>query len=217
MTHLSTATGGTRTERERALRSARRLNVASLGWNAVEAVVAVSAAIAAGSVSLLAFGLDSCIEVSGALVLSWRLARERRDGCRQPDDRRATRALAFCFFALAGYVAVQSVISLVRSDEPSVSTVGIVLTSLSLLVMPLLARAKRRLAPALGSRAQEREAQQTQLCAVLSGVVLLGLGLNAAFGWWWADPVAALVVAGLAALEGVRSWHATSLEDTCCA
>ncbi len=214
---MSTATGVARTDRDRALRSARRLNVATLGWNAVEAVVALSAAIAAGSLSLLAFGLDSCIEVSGALVLSWRLARERRDGCRQPDDRRATRALAFCFFALAGYVAVQSVISLVRSDEPSVSTVGIVLTSLSLLVMPLLARAKRRLAPALGSRAQEREAQQTQLCAVLSGVVLLGLGLNAAFGWWWADPVAALVVAGLAALEGVRSWHATSLEDTCCA
>jgi divalent metal cation (Fe/Co/Zn/Cd) transporter len=214
---VSTATGVARTDRDRALRSARRLNVATLGWNAVEAVVAVTAAIAVGSVSLLAFGLDSCIEVSGALVLSWRLARERRDGCRQPDDRHATHALAICFFALAGYVAVQSVTSLARSDEPSVSTVGIVLTSLSLLVMPLLARAKRRLAPALGSRAQEREAQQTQLCAVLSGVVLLGLGLNAAFGWWWADPVAALMVAGLAAVEGVRSWRATSLEDTCCA
>ncbi|MEP6759759.1 MAG: cation transporter, partial [Sporichthyaceae bacterium] len=138
-------------------------------------------------------------------------------GCRQPDDRRATRALAISFFALAGYVGVQSVLNLVRGHEPSASTVGIVLASLSLLVMPLLARAKRRLAPALGSRAQEREAQQTQLCAVLSAVVLVGLGLNAAFGWWWADPAAALVVAGLAAVEGVRSWRATSLEDTCCA
>jgi divalent metal cation (Fe/Co/Zn/Cd) transporter len=214
---VSTTTGVARSDRDRALRSARRLNVATLGWNAIEAVVAVAAAIAAGSVSLLAFGLDSCIEVSGALVLSWRLARERRDGCRQPDDRHATRALAICFFALAGYVTVQSVMSLVRTDEPAVSTVGIVLTSLSLLVMPVLARAKRRLAPALGSRAQEREAQQTQLCAVLSGVVLVGLGLNAALGWWWADPVAALMVAGLAAVEGVRSWRATSLEDTCCA
>jgi divalent metal cation (Fe/Co/Zn/Cd) transporter len=211
---MSTTTSVAPTARDRALRTARRLNVATLGWNVVEAVVAISAALAAGSLSLLAFGLDSCIEVSGALVLSWRLARERRDGCRQPDDRRATRALAF--FALAGYVGVESVISLVRSDRPSASTVGIVLASLSLLVMPLLARAKRRLAPALGSRAQEREAQQTQLCAVLSAVVLVGLGLNAAFGWWWADPVAALVVAGLAALEGVRSWRATSLEDTCC-
>ena len=213
---MSTTTSVAPAERDRALRTARRLNVATLGWNVVEAVVALSAAIAAGSLSLLAFGLDSCIEVSGALVLSWRLARERRDGCRQPDDRRATRALAICFFALAGYVGVQSVLSLVRGDEPSVSTVGIVLAALSLLVMPLLARAKRRLAPALGSRAQEREAQQTQLCAVLSGVVLVGLGLNAAFGWWWADPAAALLVAGLAAVEGVRSWRATSLEDTCC-
>jgi divalent metal cation (Fe/Co/Zn/Cd) transporter len=213
---VSTTASAAPTARDRALRTARRLNVASLGWNLVEAVVAVSAALAAGSLSLLAFGLDSCIEVSGALVLTWRLARERRDGCRQPDDRRATRALAVSFFALAAYVGIASVLSLVQREEPSVSAVGIVLTSLSLLVMPLLARAKRRLAPVLGSRAQEREAQQTQLCAVLSAVVLVGLGLNAALGWWWADPAAALVVAGLAAVEGVRSWRATSLEDTCC-
>jgi divalent metal cation (Fe/Co/Zn/Cd) transporter len=213
---VSTTASVAPSARDRALRTARRLNLVSLGWNIVEAVVAVSAALAAGSLSLLAFGLDSCIEVSGALVLTWRLARERRDGCRQPDDRRATRALAVSFFALAGYVGVQSVLSLVQREEPSVSAVGIVLTSLSLLVMPLLARAKRRLAPVLGSRAQEREAQQTQLCAVLSGVVLVGLGLNAALGWWWADPAAAMVVAGLAAVEGVRSWRATSLEDTCC-
>ena len=213
---MSTTASVAPTARDRALRRARRLNVATLGWNVVEAVVAVTAALAAGSLSLLAFGLDSCIEVSGALVLTWRLARERRDGCRQPDDRRATRALAVSFFALAGYVGMESVLSLVQRHEPSVSPVGIVLTSLSLLVMPLLARAKRRLAPVLGSRAQEREAQQTQLCAVLSAVVLVGLGLNAAFGWWWADPAAALVVAGLAATEGVRSWRATSLEDTCC-
>ncbi|MEP6760487.1 MAG: cation transporter, partial [Sporichthyaceae bacterium] len=112
------------TARDRALRTARRLNVATLGWNIVEAVVALSAALAAGSLSLLAFGMDSCIEVSGALVLSWRLARERREGCRQPDDRRATRVLAISFFALAGYVGVQSVLNLVRGDEPSASTVG---------------------------------------------------------------------------------------------
>ena len=214
---MSTTSRVTRTARDQALTSARRLNVATIGWNVVEAVVALSAAIAAGSISLLAFGLDSCIEVSGALVLSWRLARERRDGCRQPDDRRATRVLAFCFFALAAYVGVQSVLSLVHHDEPKVSTVGIVLAALSLLVMPVLARAKRRLAPLLGSRAQEREAEQTKLCAILSAVVLVGLGLNAAVGWWWADPVAALVVAGLAAVEGMRSWRAESLEDTCCA
>jgi divalent metal cation (Fe/Co/Zn/Cd) transporter len=216
---VTTTTGVSTAARDEALRTARRLNAATVGWNIVEAVVALGAAIAAGSLSLLAFGLDSCIEVSGALVLTWRLARERRDDCRQPDDRRATRALAVSFFLLAGYIGVESVLSLVSHEGPSAGTartVGIALAALSLLVMPLLARAKRRLAPVLGSRAQEREAQQTQLCAILSAVVLVGLGLNAAFGWWWADPVAALLVAGLAAVEGVRSWRATSLEDTCC-
>jgi divalent metal cation (Fe/Co/Zn/Cd) transporter len=207
----------TPTERTRAVRTARRLNVATIGWNVAEATVAIGAGLSAGSISLLAFGLDSCVEVSAALVLSWRLARERRDGCRQPDDRVATRALAFSFFALAAYVSVSSVRALVQGDEPGVSAVGMVLTALALVVMPQLARAKRRLAPVLGSRAQAQEARQTQLCAVLSAVVLGGLALNALLGWWWADPAAALVVAGIAAVEGFRSWRATSLEDTCCA
>ena len=165
----------------------------------------------------MAFGLDSCVEVSGALVLAWRLSREQRTGCTQPDDRRATRALALCFGALAAWVSVNAVRDLVQGDEAGVSVVGIVVTSLSLLTMPALARAKRRLAPVLGSRAQEREASQTRLCAMLSAVVLGGLLLNAVLGWWWADPVAALVVAALAAVEGVRSWRADSLADTCCA
>jgi divalent metal cation (Fe/Co/Zn/Cd) transporter len=178
--------------------------------------VALSAGVAAGSLSLVAFGLDSCAEVSAALVLAWRLSRERRAGCTLPDDRVATRALALCFFALAGWVAVNAVLDLAGGHEPEASAVGIVVTSLSLAVMPVLARAKRALAPALGSRAQEREASQTQLCATLSGVVLAGLLLNAALGWWWADPLAALGVAGLAAVEGVRSWRAESLTDTCC-
>jgi divalent metal cation (Fe/Co/Zn/Cd) transporter len=204
-------------ERTRAVRTARRLNVATIGWNVAEAAVAIGAGLSAGSISLLAFGLDSCVEVSAAVVLSWRLARERRDDCRQPDDRVATRALAISFFALATYVAVVSVRALVQGDEPRVSAVGMVLAALSLVLMPQLARAKRRLAPVLGSRAQAQEARQTQLCAVLSAVVLGGLGLNALLGWWWADPAAALVVAGIAAAEGVRSWRATSLEDTCCA
>lgn len=202
--------------RDAALRSARRLNVVTIGWNVVEAAVALGAGVAAGSMSLVAFGLDSCVEVSGAVVLAWRLARERRAGCSQPDDHLATRALAVCFFALAGYVAAESVRGLVVGEQPDASAVGIAVTALSLGLMPVLARAKRRLAPVLGSRAQEREANQTRLCAILSGVVLGGLALNAVLGWWWADPVAALVVAGLAAVEGVRSWRAESLEDTCC-
>ena len=203
--------------RPEALRRARLLNRVTIGWNVVEAVVALAAGVAAGSLGLVAFGLDSCVEVSGALVLAWRLSREQRTGCTQPDDRRATRALALCFGALAAWVSVNAVRDLVQGDEAGVSVVGIVVTSLSLLTMPALARAKRRLAPVLGSRAQEREASQTRLCAMLSAVVLGGLLLNAALGWWWADPVAALVVAALAAVEGVRSWRADSLADTCCA
>jgi len=204
-------------DRPQALRRARLLNRVTIGWNVVEAVVALAAGVAAGSLGLVAFGLDSCVEVSGALVLAWRLAREERTGCTQPDDRRATRALALCFFALAGWVSVNAVLDLVHRHQPGVSAVGIVVTTLSLVTMPALARAKRRLAPVLGSRAQEREASQTRLCAILSGVVLGGLVLNAALGWWWADPVAALVVAALAAVEGTRSWRAESLADTCCA
>jgi divalent metal cation (Fe/Co/Zn/Cd) transporter len=214
---MSTTEQVTAVARARALRQARRLNVLTIGWNVVEAVVALTAGVAAGSLSLVAFGLDSCVEVSAAMVLAWRLARERRAGCTLPDDRRATRLLALCFFALAGWVSAKAVLDLAGGDAPEVSEVGIAVTTLSLAVMPVLARAKRRLAPVLGSRAQEREASQTQLCAVLSGVVLGGLVLNAAFGWWWADPLAALAVAGLAAVEGVRSWRAESLADTCCA
>jgi divalent metal cation (Fe/Co/Zn/Cd) transporter len=204
-------------DRPQALRRARLLNRVTIGWNVIEAVVALAAGVAAGSLGLVAFGLDSCVEVSGALVLAWRLAREQRTGCTQPDDRRATRALAVCFFALAGWVSVNAVLDLADRHQPEVSGVGIMITTLSLLTMPALARAKRRLAPVLGSRAQEREASQTRLCAVLSAVVLGGLVLNAALGWWWADPVAALVVAALAAVEGTRSWRAESLADTCCA
>jgi divalent metal cation (Fe/Co/Zn/Cd) transporter len=131
-------------------------------------------------------------------------------------DRRATRLIAVSFGALAAYVAVQGVTDLVTGAKPESSVVGVVLTALSLAVMPTLARAKRRLAPALGSRAVASEANQTSLCAALSAVALVGLGLNATVGWWWADPVAALVIGGLAANEAVRTWRAESLEDTCC-
>lgn len=213
---MTTTSVGPSLERPAALRRARLLNRVTLGWNVVEAVVALSAGVAAGSLGLLAFGLDSVVEVSGASVLAWRLAREERTGCTQPDDRRATRALAVCFGALAAWVSVNAVVDLVGGHQPDVSRVGIAVTALSLVTMPALARAKRGLAPVLGSRAQEREASQTRLCAILSAVVLGGLLLNATLGWWWADPAAALVVAGLATVEGVRSWRAESLADTCC-
>jgi divalent metal cation (Fe/Co/Zn/Cd) transporter len=204
-------------DRPAAVRRARLLNRVTLSYNVIEAMVALTAGVVAGSISLVGFGLDSVVEVSAALVVTWRLAAERQDGCTQDDDRRATRAIAISFFALAGYVGFNAVTRLVNGEHPDATLVGIVLTSVSLVMMPFLARAKRRVAPTLGSRAQEAEADQTRLCAYMSAVVLVGLLANGALGWWWADPLAAIGIATLALVEGVRTWRAESLEDTCCA
>jgi divalent metal cation (Fe/Co/Zn/Cd) transporter len=210
--HRSGGPGG----RRAALRRSRSLNRLTIGWNLAEGVIALVAGALAGSVSLVGFGLDSGIEVSAALILAWRLAKERQPGCMAEFDRRATRLVALSFAGLAAYVAVESVRDLLAVSRPEASPVGIALAAVSLVAMPLLARAKRQLAPALGSRAAASEANQTSLCALMSGVLLAGLGLNATLGWWWADPVAGLGIAALAAVEGVRTWRAEALEDTCC-
>jgi divalent metal cation (Fe/Co/Zn/Cd) transporter len=199
------------------VRRATFLNRFTLTYNVLEAVVALTAGILAGSISLIGFGLDSVVEVSASLVLTWRLAAERHGGCTQAADRRATRAIAVSFFALAGYVGVDAITRLLNEERPDATIVGIVLTAVSLAIMPFLARAKKRVAPALGSRAQEAEADQTRLCAYMSAVVLAGLLANGALGWWWADPLAAIGIAGLALIEGTRTWRAESLADTCCA
>lgn len=196
---------------------ARTLNRISLGWNAVEAAVALAAGVAAGSISLIGFGLDSVIEVSASAVLAWRLSKEGRLDCTQEADKRATRVIALSFAALAIYVGIEATRDLVAANRPEASWVGIVLAAVSLAAMPALARAKRRIAPVLGSRAQHAEANQTALCAMLSGMVLVGLGANALLDWWWADGVAALGVAVLAAREAAITWRAESLADTCCA
>ena len=188
----------------------------TISWNVAEGVVAVGAGIAAGSASLVGFGIDSGIEVSAALILGWRLRQERAGGCMQETDRRATKLIAASLWLLAVYVAVDASSDLLAGTRPDVSVPGIVLAAVSLVVMPLLARAKRRLAPALGSRAVEADAAQTNICALLSAVLLVGLGANAIGGWWWADPAAALGIAALAAWEGLRTWRADSLADTCC-
>lgn len=203
--------------RKHAVRRVRLLNNLTIGWNVVEGVVAVAAGIAAGSLGLVGFGLDSFVEVSTALVLAWRLRQERRGGCMAAYDRRATRGIALCFAALAAYVGYEAVTQLAAGRAPDTSVVGMGLAAVSLVTMPLLARAKRRLAPALGSRAVVSEARQTELCAWLSGVLLAGLACNAAFGWWWADPAAAVAIAAVAAREAVHTWRADSLADTCCA
>lgn len=199
-----------------AVRRVRRLNVATIVWNGVEGVVAVAAGVAAGSVSLVGFGADSAIEVSAALILAWRLRQEGGDDCTQPADARATKAIAISFAILAAYVGFKAFGDLSSGAEPDASIPGLVLATLSLVVMPFLARAKRRLAPVLGSAAAVADAKQTNLCALLSGIVLAGVGANALLGWWWADPVAGLGIAVVAATEAVRTWRSESLADTCC-
>jgi divalent metal cation (Fe/Co/Zn/Cd) transporter len=203
-------------DRSRALQRAKTLNRLTIGWNLVEGIVAVVAGAVAGSASLVGFGLDSGIEVSAALILAWRLRQEQAGICSQDADRRAQRLVAISFGALAVYVGFESVSDLLAGNRPDVSVVGIVLAALSLLIMPVLARAKARLAPVLGSRAAQAEASQTDVCAWLSAALLIGLGAHAVFGWWWADPVAALVIAAIAAWMAKVTWTADSLEDTCC-
>jgi len=204
-------------DRVAAVRRARWLNAATISWNAIEGIVAVTAGIVAGSVSLVGFGFDSGIEVSAALVLTWRLHQEHRGGCMQETDARATRFIAISFLLLGVYVGIASVSDLITAGKPDESTVGVVLAAVSLAVMPMLARAKRSLAPALGSAAAVADAKQTNLCALLSAVLLAGLAANAVLGWWWADPLAGMGIAVLALTESRRTWHAESLEDTCCA
>ncbi len=206
----------TPTTRDQAVTRQKWLTGTTISWNVVEGVIAIAAGLAAGSVSLIGFGLDSGVEVSAAVILAWRLAQERRTGCKQDADERAQRLIAMSFAALAVYVGVESTRDLVLAHRPEESPIGIAIAALSLVVMPVLALAKRRLAPVIGSRAVEAEATQTVLCALMSGGLLLGLAANAALGWWWADPLAGLFIASLATYETVKVWRAESLDHTCC-
>jgi divalent metal cation (Fe/Co/Zn/Cd) transporter len=183
-------------------RRAVRLEWATIAWNAAEAVVSIAAGVAAGSVALVGFGLDSVVEVMAAGVVLWELrgaARER--------ERRALRLIGVSFFLLAAYVVAESVRDLAGGREPDESPVGIAMAACSLLAMPALARAKRRTGRLLHRHALEADAGETALCAWLSAVLLAGLVLNATAGWWWADPLAALLIAALAVREGREAWR----------
>lgn len=196
-------------EQARLGRRARLLACISVGYNTAEAVVALAAGAAAGSAALVGFGLDSVVEVSSGLVILWqfghRLPRSR--------ERRALRLIALSFFALAGYVAQDAVRSLLTGAEPAASTVGIALAVASLAIMPILSAAQRRTGRALHSEAVVADSTQTLLCTYLSAVLLVGLVLNATLGWAWADPVAGLVIAAVAAKEGRDAWRG----EGCCA
>ncbi len=197
------------------LRRALRLEWLTVGWNVVEGLIGVGAAVAAGSVALLGFGIDSFVESASGGVLLWRLKAERTG--MEPEeierlDHRARRMVGVTLWLLAAYVAVDAAFALWRGERPSASPVGIGLTVVSLFAMIWLARAKRRAAADLGSRALEADAFQTTACWWLSLITLAGIGLNAALGWWWADPVAALGMTPLLAREGLEAWRG---EDCC--
>jgi divalent metal cation (Fe/Co/Zn/Cd) transporter len=191
-----------------------RLEAFSISWNVLETVVGLVAGVAAGSVALVGFALDSVIEASSASVLVWRL-RSESSGNRSPEEaeRRAIRLVAFAFFALAAYVGVRAVYDLVTEARPEESTVGIVLALISLVVMPLLAWRKRVVARELHSRALQADSKQTTLCTYLSAFLLVGLLANSLFGWWWADPAAGIAIALVAVNEGRELWNA---EELCC-
>ena len=203
--------------REASLVHARRLEYLTVGWNVVEGVVAVGAALAAGSVALLGFGIDSFVECASGVVLLWRLGAERRgmdEESIERLDQRAHKLVGASLFLLAAYVAVDAVHALWTQERPEPSVVGMVLTSVSIATMLWLARAKRRAAARLQSRALEADAFQTTACFWLSIIALGGVGLNMAFGWWWADPAAALGMTWFIGREGREAWRG---EDCGCA
>lgn len=210
MADTLTAVGGA--ERQRIARSGRGLQYLTIAWNVAECVIALAAGGLAGSIALIGFGFDSAIEVTASLVALWRLGHDPDPARRETAERRALAWIGICFLLLAGYVAYEAATALQAGRAPEESVAGIVLAALSLVVMPLLAWAKRRVASRLGSGALEAETRQTEICAWLSAILLAGLGLNAWLGWWWADPVAGLLMVPLIAREG---WEAAR-GRTCC-
>ena len=192
-------------ERRRAVltRRIRLLVAATITYNIIEAVIALTAGAIASSTALIGFGLDSVIEVGAAAAVAWQFSGPDP----QSRERAALRIIAVSFFALAAYITVESLRTLSGASEASPSTVGIVLAAVSLVVMPVLAGAQRRTGLELRSASAVSNAKQTLLCAYLSGVLLVGLALNSTLGWSWADPIAALVIAGVAVREGREAWR----------
>jgi divalent metal cation (Fe/Co/Zn/Cd) transporter len=195
-------------QRQRLVLRARRLTLLSLGWHVLEAAVAVGAGVVASSVALVGFGADSLIEAAAGLVVLWLVTGERLSSHRA--ERRAQKLISASFVLLAAYVFVEGARDLIGAHHPAVSWVGIGLSVLTLVTMPPLAWAKRRVGRALGSSATVSESRQTMLCAYLSAALLIGLLANAVAGWWWADPIVGLVIGGGALREARDAWRGES-------
>ena len=187
----------------------------TIGYNSLEGVIAVAAGIMAGSIALVGFGFDSAVEVLSGFVLLWRLHADVDEGRREQIEQRALKLVGVTFLILTAYVAFDATKSLWQREAPDESVIGIVLAAVSLVVMPLLVRSKRTVAKAIGSRALDADATQTAICTYLSAILLAGLLLNALFGWWWADPLAALIMVPIIAREGLEAVRGEQCSDGC--
>jgi divalent metal cation (Fe/Co/Zn/Cd) transporter len=196
--------------RDELVRRGRHLEYFTVGYNSLEGVIAVGSGIVAGSIALIGFGFDSAIEVLSGLILIWRLHSDDEE-----TEQRALKLVGLSFLLLGVYVAFDAGKSLFRREAPDESLIGIILAAVSLVVMPLLVRSKRRVARGIKSRALDADATQTALCTYLSAILLVGLGLNAAFGWWWADPAAALIMVPIIVNEGREALQGERCEDGC--
>jgi divalent metal cation (Fe/Co/Zn/Cd) transporter len=195
------------------VRRGQRLEYFTIAYNSAEGLVSIVAGIVAGSVSLIGFGLDSLIEVTSGAALLWRLHHDLNASRREQVERTTLKIIGWCFVALAAYIVYESGSTLIRYEAPQRSIPGIVVAAASVVVMPLLAKAKRRVAAGIGSRAMDADSRQADFCTYLSAILLGGLLLNALLGWWWADPVAGLVMVPIIAIEGVDGIHGKACCD----
>jgi divalent metal cation (Fe/Co/Zn/Cd) transporter len=195
------------------VRRGRRLEYFTIAWNTLEGLVAVVAGAIAGSISLIGFGIDSFIEVTSGSVLLWRMSVDAEVHRRELNERQALRIVGVCFLLLAAYIAYESALDLWSRRAPERTIPGIILACVSLVVMPLLSRAKRKVGRALGSAAMHADAKQTEFCTYLSAILLAGLLLNALFGLWWADPVAALIMVPIITKEGIEGLQGKACDE----
>ena len=198
--------------REAAAQRGKNVEYFTIAWNTVEGMVAIISGALAGSISLVGFGIDSFIEVISGSVLLWRMSVDSDLHRREQNEKLSLRAVGICFLSLATYVGYESISDLITRKSPEHSIPGIVLACVSLVVMPLLSRAKKKVGRELGSAAMHADAKQTDFCVYLSAILLVGLFLNLALEWWWADPVAALVMVPIIAKEGIDGTRV----KTCC-
>jgi divalent metal cation (Fe/Co/Zn/Cd) transporter len=193
----------------------KRVEYFTIGWNILEGLIALIAGGIASSISLVGFGIDSFIEVTSGSALLWRMTVDAEEETRERNERLTLRIVGTCFLVLSSYIAYEAISNLVTRKAPERSISGIILACVSLVVMPILSRAKKRVGKELGSAAMHADARQTDFCVYLSAILLFGLLLNAIWGWWWADPVAAIIMVPIIAKEGLDAMKGRTCCDSC--